>query len=84
MEYWMALDYLPFVILLMFKLKYVVIFVKLATGPRTYIFERQEEPLKLVFWNAKGFHFPKEAHHIDDSIFMIYLGDEGHCNYIKL
>ena len=66
MEYWMALDYLPFVILLMFKLKYVVIFVKLATGPRTYVFERQEEPLKLVFWNAKGFHFPEEAHHIDD------------------
>jgi hypothetical protein len=84
MEYWMALDYLPFVILLMFKLKYVVIFVKLATGPRTYIYERQEEPPKLVFWNAEGFHFPEDAHHTTDSIFMIFLGDEGHYNYIQL
>jgi hypothetical protein len=69
----MALDYLPFAILLQFNLLYVVAFSDVASKPRTYVCKRKEGPLKLEFWNEKGFHFPAEAHHSANSIFMINL-----------
>jgi hypothetical protein len=81
--YWMTMDYLPFVILLQFNLKYVVIFADVASDPRTYIYERKEGPLELKFWNEKGFHFPGEAHHNANSIFMIWE-NESHFKYIKI
>ena len=64
-------------------LKYVVIFADVASDPRTYIYERKEGPLELKFWNEKGFHFPGEAHHHANSIFMIWE-NESHFKYIKI
>jgi hypothetical protein len=40
--YWMTMDYLPFVILLQFNLKYVVVFADVAFDQRTYVYERKE------------------------------------------
>jgi hypothetical protein len=52
--YWMKIDYLPFVILLQFNLKYVAVFADVAFDPRT----EGTGPLKLEFWNEKGFDCP--------------------------
>ncbi len=77
------MDYLPFVIMLQFNLKYVVVFADVAFDPRTYVFKRKEGPLKMEFWNEKGFHFPEEAHHNANSIFMIWE-NESHFKFIKI
>jgi hypothetical protein len=81
--YWMTMDYLPFVILLQFNLKYVVVFVDVAFDPRTCVSKRKEGPLKLEFWNEKGLYFPVEAHHNANYIIMIWE-NKSHFKYIKI